>query len=337
MAENALNPDLTQDSTQPSSIFTKESTFADSAISVGSSTPRLMHADDGLELESASSECSQPTLSERLNYLAASAFALEEDCLLDNGKGEKIRPAMRALENALADAVVEPESGVLEEKSGSIEEQSDGLDEIQLHEIHASLAATVASMRERQQEQRHLHQLALQKMEAVAQTCIIQRKQVEDLNLEVRSLRAENQKLGEENDHLRQYADELATEATQKEAVVHAMSGAVSGLEGWMNSPVADRQRAQSVSPRRGKIVVRGKGRFRGRYFVDDPEGEVVLDTQDTTELHDGVKSWLKGFRDVEEELHRASPPRVIRTQLTKSELMGPEDDWGDFQTVSEV
>ncbi|RMZ77002.1 hypothetical protein DV738_g4572, partial [Chaetothyriales sp. CBS 135597] len=162
----------------------------------------------------------------------------------------------------------------------------------------------------------------------------------------------ENRKLGEENMTLRHQVDDLETQVARSQMAVDAMSSAVGGLEGWINnSPSVSRSRSiahtPAHTPRKGRVVVRGQGRFRGRYFVDDPNGEVVLGAaetaSDTRELHDGVKSWLKGFRDVEEELYRASPPRVIRSKDTRSELAAANDhdrdddqiDWGEFETVS--
>ena len=325
---------------RPSSTFTTESLFADSAISVGASTSKIIHADDQVETESISSGFSQPNISDRLGSLAASAFAAEVDQSLDERREQKIWSALKIIEDCLEGRDQEVE----EAAQAEVQKEENGLEDIQLHEIHASLAATVASMRKRQQEQRHLQKLTMEKLEAVAQTCIVQQKQVDDLDHEVQELRGENQKLGQENDTLREHVVDLESQATQKEVAVHAMSTAVAGLEGWIsNSPGVDHYRTQSATqtPRRGRVIVRGQGRFRGRYFVDDPEGEVVFDGRDATsdarDLHDGVKSWLRGFRDVEEELHVASPPRVIRSKEVRSDLTSTDDEWGSFETVSAV
>ena len=331
MSAQTKSPDLTQGSTRPS-FFTHDSVF-------GPLTPKILHPDDQLEM------ASQPTISGRLFDLAASTFAVEEDGLMSSEKQDKIWKALKLIEECIEDRdgeQKEEESQEDEDVARVIDNEEDDLEEIRLHEIHASLAATVGSMRERQQEQRHLHQLAIQKLEAVAQTCLAQQKQLDDMNRQVQELREENQNLGGENDTLKDHVAELKSQATQKEVAVHAMSTAVTGLEGWINhSPTADPYRTQSAgqTPRRGRVVVRGQGRFRGRYFVDDPDGEVVLDGQDTVsdarDLHEGVKSWLKGFRDVEEELQRESPTRLIRSKETSSDLLSADNDWGDFETVS--
>ncbi|RMD44539.1 hypothetical protein DV735_g552, partial [Chaetothyriales sp. CBS 134920] len=244
------------------------------------------------------------------------------------------------------------DNGDEEVEGDDLREDENTPEELQLQDIHAALAATVASMRQRKQEQQHLHQLAISKLEAVAQTCVGQREQLDNMNRTVRQLQDENRKLGEENKTLRHQVDDLELQVARSQVAVHAMSSAVGGLEGWINnSPTGPRPRSTAHTPahtpRTGRVVVRGQGRFRGRYFVDDPNGEVVLgaaeSVSDTRELHDGVKSWLKGFRDVEEELFRASPPRVIRSKDTRSERAAANDpdtdddqiDWGEFESVS--
>jgi hypothetical protein len=344
MSTPAKSPERTSDSMRPPSIWTNNSSvFADSAISIGASTPKFIHADDRLEMQSDSSESSQPTISERLNNLAASAFAVEDDGCLDTAKDQKIREALRVIEACLGNRGHEQDEEEAQEQTADVTEGTeDSLEEIQLHEIHASLAATVASMRQQQEEQRHLHTLTMQKLEAVAQRCVAQQKQLRDLSRDVQDLREENQKLGQENDTLRGRIADLESQANQKEVAVTAMSSAVAGLEGFINnSPGGDRYHTQSArqTPRRGRIVVRGQGRFRGRYFVDDSSGEVVLNGRespsDTEDLHDGIRSWLKGFRDVEEELQRATPVKRRASKVTRSEFMSTSDDWGEFETVS--
>jgi predicted nuclease with TOPRIM domain len=346
MPADTKSADLTFESEHPPSVFTSDSVFADSAISVGATTPKFSHADDQLDMNSDASEASQPTISERLSNLAAGAFAIEESHALGHDREQTIRQALADIQNCLESNDEERESGAqsLNEEPGEDSEvaisRTGELEDIQLHEIHASLAATVASMRQRQQEQRHLHSLTIEKLNAVGQTCWDQRQELQDLRSEIESLRHENQTLGRENDAMKERLADIEEQATQREVAVHAMSSTVSGLEGWINnSPMAERYRSSPArqTPRRGKLVVRGQGRFRGRYFVDDPDGEVVLDggQDDGTEIHDGVRSWLKGFRDVEEQLFKATPSRVIRTKEARNDAISADDDWGDFESVS--
>ncbi|RMZ90944.1 hypothetical protein DV736_g1846, partial [Chaetothyriales sp. CBS 134916] len=302
-------PDPAQHSSPSPSPLTDHSTFADSAISVRSRTPQLADVNNPMEPQSALTERPQAAVFERLANLAARASVFD-DRVLDGERGQTVGRALTLIEQVLADEDEDVANDGLREGNES--------EELRLREVHAALAATVASMRQRQQEQHHLHQLTISKLEAVAQTCVGQRRQLDDLNKAVRHLRDENRKLGEENDTLRHQVADLKCQVAQNDVAVHAMSSAVSGLEGWINnSPDIYRSHSAVHTPRKGRIVVRGQGRFRGRYFVDDPNGGVVLggaeSASDTRELHDGVKSWLKGFRDVEEELHRASPSRVIR------------------------
>ncbi|RMZ75388.1 hypothetical protein DV737_g5311, partial [Chaetothyriales sp. CBS 132003] len=262
-----------------------------------------------METQPALFERVQAAVSERLADLAARVSALDDRALNSRG-GQRIARALTLIEQVLGD---EDEDEYV--ANAALPREENESEELGLHGVRTALAATVASMRQRQQEQRHLHQLTIGKLEAVAQTCVGQRKQLDDVNKAVSHLRDQNRKLGEENDRLRHQVADLESQVAQNEVAVHAMSSAVSGLEGWINNPPSlyrPHSATQTPTPRKGRIVMRGQGRFRGRYFVDDPNGEVVLGASDATsetrEFHDGVKSWLKGFRDV---------------------------DWGEFETVS--
>jgi len=278
-------------------------------------------------------------MADRLTQLAAAVWAIEED-------GDIGLPKRRRLERALNEVEACLENG---EPSGASNQDDtlcsveDQVRDSDLERIREHLAATVASMRLRQQEQRHLHQLTVQKLEAVAQKCLVQERQVQHLHDELCGVKGQNKVLSQENEKLRDQIAALESESARKEVAVSAMSSAVCGLEGWIihNSPALDRRDerpAQARTPRR--VVVRGRGRFRGRYYVDDPSaspiGPGVDGASDMRLLHEGVTAWLRGFRDVEEELRIASAAGNKRSPSQEQlEHQGAEsDDWGEFETA---
>jgi hypothetical protein len=336
------SPDPTDSSIRPPSVWTNDSVFADSAISMGSRTPKLPE-DPTAEMQSPRS--ADPRLSDQLSQLAAAAWAAEQERPLHGIQRRKIEEALKVIEDCLDEGANTPEANttetdVDESQMNNVEEESNlsenpGLSIEELHNVHRSLKATVDSMQLRLQEHQHLKHLAVSKLEAVAQTNVIQKTQLDRIEQEVESLRTENQTLGHENDQLHQRLLMVESEATQKDVAVNAMSSAVAGLEGWINSSHNSySEQAQQLRPRRGRYVVRGKGRFRSRQYIDDPgEGSAGADP-DARELHDGVRAWLRGFRDVEEELHKASTgDRPVSRSV---DMTSTDDDWGDFQAVSE-
>lgn len=328
---------------RPTSSWTFDSGFTDSAISVGENTSTASKLRD--ETLTTPLSTTKPPVSDRLTQLAAAAWAAEQDGCIGKSKKRRLESFLDSIEAMIEDDNL---SGVEDEDhtgdrvdTARLAQDEEGVapSTAELGDVHNALAATVASMRLRQQEQRHLHQLAVHKLEAVAQECLVQQNQLELSNQEVRHLRTENQIIGEENDQLRNRVTELEHEASKREVAVNAMSSAVSGLEGYIES-------AESPSPvrlhpnipkRNQKAVFRGKGRFRGKYYVDDMSvsspGYGFDGTADTKELQDGVKAWLRGFRDVEEELRIAGSERLRSKEVTVDSVDSNED-WGEFETV---
>jgi hypothetical protein len=319
---------------------------------MGSRTPK--HPEDTI-FDTQPPPSSEHSISDRLSQLAAAAWATEQDLPLDHARLTRIQRALRTIEECL-DESGEPSAEASENEddvrklqiSEDNEEPRDSVNpntgREELNEIQRSLRATLQSMRLRQQEQRHLNQLSLEKLESVAQTSLVREHQVKVMAEDVQNLRIENRKIGEENDGLREQIADLESQATQKEVAVNAMSSAVAGLEGWINSSPGPALYGDSATPtrqKRGKYVVRGKGRFRGRYYIDEPETESLGVGPDggssSKELHDGVNAWLRGFRDVQEELQKASPGKQRRLGGAGAEIASAEDDWGDFETVSET
>ena len=331
---------------RPPSVSTNDSAFEDSAIGMGSRTPK--------HLENMSSDAQPPpssdhSVSDQLSQLAAAAWATEQELPLEGYRRSKIQKALRTIERCLDEQEDISEDGTeeIEVVEASSRPQSPGRwgpeDPEPLQVIQRNLRATVCSMRLRQQEQRHLNQVSLEKLESVAQTCFVQEAQLKDMADDVRNLRIENHKLGEMNDTLHDRVADLESQSTQKEVAVNAMSSAVAGLEGWINNSPGPNPYQESPSrsqQRRGRYIVRGKGRFRGRYYIDDHEEAADPGhdgVSDSRELHDGVKAWLRGFRDVEEELQKVTPDKRRASESVRHKLQSAEDDWGDFETASET
>jgi hypothetical protein len=310
---------------------------------MGSRTPKLL--DEPL-LDTQPPPSSDHSVSDRLNQLAAAAWATEQDLPLTGDQRKRIQDALRVIEECLGEG--DNSSGEDMDDAEDIREPSrvelveDDDNHEELRQIQQNLRATVESMRLRQQEQRHLNQISLQKLESVAQTCIVKERRAQELSVEVQSLRIENNHLGEENNLLRDQLVTLESQATQKDVAVNAMSSAVAGLEGWVNSsPSHHRFSDLPPQPRtkRGRYVVRGKGRFRGRHYLDEEGGEIpgTGSFSDTREFHDGVRAWLRGFRDVEEELQRANLHSQQKMTASQREVTAAEEDWGEFEAASEA
>lgn len=359
---------------RPTSSHTISSTFADSAVDMDVTTPV-----EPLEpISKTSTEYFEPTLpltpdevdqtlSNRMRQLAAVAWTLEQDDSMPANKRQNLHRRLQDLEAYLesdpdeqvegppADDAVRMEQNRQDEEddaivevqteSGAEDDSEEWIDESDLIAVRENLAATVKSMRLRQEEQRHLHQLTVQKLEAVAQRCIVQEQQAQDLLREVRELRLRNQTLGTENGQLREKVSNLEADASRNEVAVEAMSSAVKGLEGWIETahPSEPQTPVPSKSIRRQKVVVRGKGRFRGRYYIDEDGDEAIAYSladaaTESQELHDGVKAWLRGFRDVEEELRQHESPAAPIGSRSQGRFRvfdhREDDDWGDFQSA---
>lgn len=361
-------------SSRPTSSHTLHSTFADSAVDMDATTPiELLDTQTKTEVdcfEPTSPPTTPPidqTLSEKMRQLTAVAWTSEQDETMTVEKRESLKGMLRHIEAYLEPVAEEqslatPPPALPSTSSNSVahshdvglavtqvepdtheSEDDEWIDESELIAVRSELAATVREMRMRQEEQKHLHQLTIQKLEAVAQRCLVQERQANDLVREIRELRLENHTLGQENDNLREKLSHIEAEAAHKDVAVHAMSSAVAGLEGWIESAHVSRPQTPVIDkrPKRQRVVIRGKGRFRGRYYVDEDGDHAVAYSladaaAESQELHDGVKAWLRGFRDVEEELRQQESPTRSRTQSRfTSHSHYDEDEWGDFQSAN--
>ena len=121
-------------------------------------------------------------------------------------------------------------------------------------------------------------------------------------------LQVENYRLANDNQMLRERLRFMQAESSEKQVVVNAMTGAVAGLEGWIESASASSSPARNGINTPRKMPAKKRGRFRGRQdlaashrdSVSPPLTDSVLDMED---LQEGVKAWVRGFRDVEESL----------------------------------
>lgn len=339
MSPTESSPEPTLDSLRPSSIWTNDSAFADSAISMGTSTPKQFD-DDQLELRSPISP--RHNLSERLTQLAAIAWAAEQDGFLEDVTRERIFKATTTIENSLEDRDDESDRREVESSKAKAEDEAEREEEIaQLEAIHRSLAATVNEMRLRQQEQRHIHELTLQKLDDVAGTCATQEQRIRGMEKEIELLHIRNQKLRRDNEGFEEHAIQLTTELEQKDVALQAMSSAVAGLDGWIQNSFGP-----DTSGTRRVRATRGRGRFRTDYYVDVPiehaHGQGLDGTVDIREVRDGITAWVRGFRDVEDAVNTGTASKfpVPGSPPERSGGYGPntitdDDDWRDFQTVS--
>lgn len=327
--------------TRPTSDVASPSRFADSAISMDTPTPSPKRSTSAVSIRPE--ETTSRPLFERLTQLASLAWAAEQDERVDKMAQRMIQKQLDDIEARLegeeADDETTRDEVVVEPQPADHPTQGEPTT-AELRHVLSHLTSTVSSMRQRRQEQAHLHKVSMSKLEAVAQQCLLQERAMQQLNNEVRNLRDENRELGGENDVLRRRLEDLESQATQKAVAVDAMAGAVAGLEGWINTPRRDMMENDTSTttkqtPRR--VIVRGRGRFRGRYYVDDPAEDGVqlgLDgVSDARDLQEGVKAWLRGFRDVEEGLRVGSRCNIGGSKdfLDTTSL---DEDFGDFESV---
>ena len=291
-------------------------------------------------------------LFERLNQLAATAWDAEQDGRLHESDVEILHRQLGGIESRLNRTDAETDD--VEEQEHALSEgmktPTVNVSDWSTHDPHleslcstilTDLISTVSSLRLRHTEHRHLLHLSTSRLEAVAQRSLAQERAIQDLTTQLRNLRNENNILGKENEDSQVEIQNLKAENESKHVAMEAMAGAVSGLEGWVENtlPPSSLSALQHDTPRRGKRreVIRGRGRFRGRYYVDEhsPSGHEV-DTE-VRDLHDGVKAWLRGFRDVEEGLRaRGGIARGRRSDLHGSLKDGVvEDEWGDFESAA--
>ena len=230
-------------------------------------------------------------------------------------------------------------------------------------ELVSHFSTTVSSLRLRHQEQLHLQSLFTSKLEALAQKSLEHEASIQSLTAQLQSLRESNTQLGRENatlacanKDLRIKMQGMMEELLERETAVEAMTGAVRGLEGWIESasisPRSDAQvhllQDQAVYRRGARGAIRGRGRFRGRRYVNHDEtrgfGLDGSTDRETMEIQEGVMAWVRGFRDVEESLKERHGINGIQSGASLENGRPPGDqtietthsfdeDFGDFET----
>jgi hypothetical protein len=310
------------------------------------------------------------SISGRLEQLAALAWEAEEDDRLDERTRASVLSQLHAIEAQLegrtrgneqtssdvdlsnsvspnassASSILEPSisqgTPAQEPRVGPATPAPD------LGPILEHLNTTVASMRTRLSESKHLHSLAMSKLSSVAQSNV-------NLTSQLSAVRKTNTSLSHANAALRMRVDDLESTTSQQAVAVSAMTGAVAGLESYVRSSSPNPHTPRNLhaqmngqhtpnSGARRQTVVRGSGRFRGKYPISSPPPPVERresadinmnldggggggydlppssETRQQSELQEGILGWIRGFRDVEAgwremDLHR-TPTRFGNT-----------------------
>lgn len=325
------NQAQSQSPTRPGSAWTSNSFFADSAISLRTSTPKPFDDDTN------TGESFEPVahLSDRLRGLVSEIWASEQDGTLRASKRRRIETAMDNIEAVLLEDDNAASQDEEDDKQATPPaDQADVTMPEELELIRNNLTLTIDSMRMRQQEQSHLHAFTLEKLESIAQRCVQQETRLREFSDQIMLLKERTRQLSRENVDLVDQLEHSRAESRKRDDAVHAMSSAVAGLNGWINSTSPASQPAR-------KIVVRGRGRFRGRYYVDEseesPSAPGAEAASDARMIHEGVNAWLRGFRDIEQELESVPTGINARANHANSRSGLEDDDWGEFETASGI
>jgi hypothetical protein len=333
--ETPTKPSLTTDSIS--------SHFADSGLGTSGLHTPSPKADRTLPLQpqnpTRSPSKTTNSISSRLEQLAALAWEAEEDDRLDDHTRGTIQSQLHAIEaqlegrtrgneqtssdvdlsNSASNATSSASSIHLAPETPVKAAEKVAKPEIpDLNPVLEHLTATLSSMRTRLSESKHLHDLTMRKLSSVAQSHV--------------NLQKTNTSLSHANAALRMQISDLEATTTQQAVAVSAMTGAVAGLESYVRSsspaPGPSTPRNQQLpihkngqlhipnSSVRRQTMVRGSGRFRGKYPVTSPSShlerwdsaDVDMNHDDPgpelysrqSELQEGILAWVRGFRDVE-------------------------------------
>ena len=325
VSKSPAGPSLTTDSA-PS-----PSHFADSGLgTTGLHTPKHKSSHQ-VEANGTTRSPSKTTnsISSRLEQLAALAWEAEADDRLDDHTRTSVHSQLHAIEAQLEGRTRgndQTSSSVDLSASASSTSSSIGTPAIEpplssLQPILDHLTTTMHSMRARLSESKHLHTLALSKLSTIAQSNV-------HLTTQLTSTRASHTSLSHANAALRMRIADLEATTAQQSVAVSAMTGAVAGLESYVASPrngfMGDRANANNTpnSSARRQTVVRGTGRFRGKYPIapqrrDSGDVNMNLDGAGGSDLQEGILAWVRGFRDVEAgwqemgvDVHHRTPTR---------------------------
>ncbi|KKY21414.1 hypothetical protein UCRPC4_g03677 [Phaeomoniella chlamydospora] len=240
---------------------------------------------------------------------------------------------------------------------------------------------------------------------------------VKDLRTRNSTLTAHLHQVERQESRLRSSLQEAERTNLEDEVALEAMSAAVGGLEGWMDSFISEAQREASTAATRPKTrnekmldpksrqseispyytqpqrpTVRGRGRFRGLYdpqsqslsplsppatpsstqrpigqqspshdwtvlnHTDTPEStrgstttsisrfhrpqHLQLPSPQILEFEEGIRSWVKGFRDVEESIRsrlRSRSGGTARNELQQEPGRIGQEELPETETESDV
>ena len=308
---------------------TRASMFADSAIDMPVSPIPVKHTG----LDPSNEPARQFVLSDRLERLTATLWKAEQEQRIGNAQATRLRNTLDRLETQLNQEATSLELPLeLAVTEGSKAVAIGASQDAQLGEVLSHLSNTISAMRLRQQERRHLHSLALTRLDAVARRCHDQEEELQEAGKELEILRREKRNLVEDNGALRVKVHQLEDQGQHREVALDAMTSAATGLEGFLDTQRRGPPEAKST-PRRQ--VIRGRGRFRGKYQAEDllnrSAAQASSPQAEVKELHDGVRAWLRGFRDVEEEVRSPGRQSAVSRNLLGDVAMS-DDDWGRFE-----
>ena len=352
----------------------------------------------------------QISVSTRLAFL--SSLAVAEQSMLPSESFETLHSHLDIIQRALTSSPHEPPPPAIvpevTKETPTAKEDPELVTES--HAILAHLTNSLATLRKRHEDTLHLHSHLISKLNTLTSTSLSQTRQMQtltsqnadltsttdDMRTQILELESRERLLERRNSTLAHRLSSAERANLEDEVALEAMSAAVGGLEGWMDSFV---ERARAHNPKtksnnyhnygetpRSNPAIRGRGRFRGRYNassntvgpISPPSTPSSRDNntsrpgtsdwallnsappkmsardynntntsmEDNTmttstsassarpageiaEFEEGIRSWIKGFRDVEES---------IRTRIRgrKATAVSADEDTTDIFDTSD-
>ena len=279
------------------------------------------------------------SLSERLERFAAAVRELEQNSTISEAQSDLLETILDNFEKRLSDEVaVSPAESPVQPNNEAIPSTPHGDQTQALEDIRRHVDETLASMRLRHQERTHLQALCIERLDSVAERCHVSESRAQDAHVRVKTLQQENDILRKDTSVLVGRIQSLEADLTHRDVALDAMGSAASGLEGFLDETTRHQSPVPVPASTPRRKVIRGRGRFRGEYDVDDLGTHVLPATStpasEAAELQDGVRAWLKGFRDVEEEARSPGRP-VTASSIQANRVSEAENDWGSFEEAT--
>ena len=432
-ADSAIDVDSTDSSVLPVSMSLHDgSPPPEPSITLSSQTRSMTPSPSPPEFRGPKTAVS---LSTRLAFL--SSLAVSEQAVIPSESAEALHRHLDIVQRALVSSPHEAPPAP-EEPSNGVEAKPMAEDPELLTETRAILShltRSLETLRSRHADTLHVQGHLISELDNLATTNLSLTSQVQSLSSENASLKTSNEVLASSKTDLRTQFLELESReqllshrsqdltsylskqnkrihnlesyiaqsnraSLEDEVALEAMSAAVGGLEGWMDSFI-EKQRTNNPPNHhhinKSPAAIRGRGRFRGRYNPHShtigpmsppatpssrkantaPSGtdwsvvnnstitssSVLDDSIMTTatmtnssqagaegnslfEFEEGIRSWIKGFRDVEESIRTRIRTREefgMRTRHNNEDeddtsddevdiMEEQDDDWGDFE-----